>query len=219
MDTIDTLTSAKKQLRPGTDGWTVSDLDDPELSTAFEVGRFEIVSGILKEMPPAYFDHGSVVIDLLVAARAAGRRVGRRSRISTEVDFILSEDDLLRVDGMLLDIDNVNLQKQVLVQLGADARRLGRIRVAPLLVIESVSPGHARHDRVTKRRLFAGFGVPNYWIVDAVEESLDCLVLDGSDYRSDAAGTGREIIRPSLFGGFDLALEQLWDEMLGDDAG
>ncbi len=35
-----------------------------------------------------------------------------------------------------------------------------------LLAIEVLSPSTAQQDRVKKRRLFAGAGVPEYWIVD-----------------------------------------------------
>lgn len=35
------------------------------------------------------------------------------------------------------------------------------------LAAEVLSPGSGRHDRVTKHRLYARMGVPEYWIVDA----------------------------------------------------
>jgi Uma2 family endonuclease len=35
-----------------------------------------------------------------------------------------------------------------------------------LLVIEVLSASTARHDRVTKRRFYQRFGVPEYWVVD-----------------------------------------------------
>jgi len=38
--------------------------------------------------------------------------------------------------------------------------------IEPLLVCESLSPGSARHDRITKRRSFQRNGVADYWIID-----------------------------------------------------
>lgn len=36
----------------------------------------------------------------------------------------------------------------------------------PLLVVEALSPSTARHDRITKRRLYQRAGIPTCWIVD-----------------------------------------------------
>lgn len=49
--------------------------------------------------------------------------------------------------------------------LGRRPRKWPDVR-ALMLAIEIVSPGSARHDRVTKRRFFQRMGVPEYWVVD-----------------------------------------------------
>jgi Uma2 family endonuclease len=43
----------------------------------------------------------------------------------------------------------------------------------PLLVCEVLSPGSARHDRLTKRRAFQAQGVPEYWVVDGDAEAFE----------------------------------------------
>ncbi len=49
-----------------------------------------------------------------------------------------------------------------------EARTMSWDRVKTLLlVIEVLSPSHARQDRFTKRRLYQEVGVPFYWVVDA----------------------------------------------------
>ena len=42
-----------------------------------------------------------------------------------------------------------------------------------LLVVEVLSPGSARHDRITKRRFFQSNGVPEYWVVDGEAEAFE----------------------------------------------
>jgi Uma2 family endonuclease len=197
-------------LTPGTSGWTAGDLDDPQIAEQWDLGRYEIINGVLKTMPPADFDHGEVVFELLTVVRGHLSSQGIDSRVSTEVDMIVDEDDVLRVDGMLITEPEVQAQKRVLVELSRDAAKLGRIRVAPKLVIESVSAGHERHDRVTKRRIYAGFGIPNYWLVDALRRSLECLVLDQHSYREDVTGRQDDQIKPVAFPGLTIALAQLW---------
>jgi Uma2 family endonuclease len=197
-------------LEPGTSGWTASDLDDPRIAEQWDRGRFEIINGVLKKMPPANFDHGAVAFELLALLRDHLRGRGLASRFSFEVDLVVDEDDVLRVDGMLIMEQEVAAQKTVLVQQSRDPGMLGRIRVAPRLVIESVSPGHERHDRLTKRAIYARFGIPNYWIVDAMRRSLECLVLHGNDYREDTSGRDSDVVRPTAFDGLEIPLDQLW---------
>lgn len=82
----------------------------------------------------------------------------------------------------------------------------------PTLVVGSVSPGHAAHDRVQKRAWHAGFGVPKYWIVDALGRRFGALRLspDGT-YAEDAAGRDEEVVRPSAFPRMEIALAGVWE--------
>lgn len=205
-------TSTHRKLEPGTSGWTASDLDDPVIAAQWDAGQFEIINGILKNMPPADFSHGEAVFELLSQLRDHLRAQDIKVRVSTEVDLIVSEDDVLRVDGMLITNREEAEQKKVLIQLKRDSGRLGRIRVAPMLVIESVSAGHERHDRSTKRRIYAGFGIPNYWIVDTLRRTLECLVLEGSEYRADCSGEDDAVVTPRAFPGLAIQCKSLWPD-------
>ena len=67
-------------------------------------------------------------------------------------------------------------------------------------------------DQRTKRRWYAEFGIPNYWVLNSFDHSLQCLTLDGNDYREDAAGRDQQEVRPSLFTNLVIALKELWAE-------
>lgn len=49
---------SSKPFRPGTTGWSASDLDDPRIEGKWLRGSYEIVEGVLTRMPPAYFIGG-----------------------------------------------------------------------------------------------------------------------------------------------------------------
>jgi len=57
-----------------------------------------------------------------------------------------------------------------------------RLTGPPVLVIEIVSPGSAniKRDRIAKLRLYAKHGVPEYWIVDPQNSTIERYVDDGS---------------------------------------
>ena len=71
-----------------------------------------------------------------------------------------------------------------------------------LLVMEVVSPDDPDRDYVTKRADYAAAGVPEYWIVDPIENRVLVLTLDGDAYRehgSFAPGdTATGMVLPSL---------------------
>ena len=47
---------AKKRFVAGTLGWTADDLDDPRIERLWDQGRYEIVEGVLTQMPPPQLD-------------------------------------------------------------------------------------------------------------------------------------------------------------------
>jgi len=52
----------------------------------------------------------------------------------------------------------------------------------PDLLVEVVSPESGRTDRLEKLMLYAGCGIPEYWIVDLDLLVIDCLVNDSGRY-------------------------------------
>jgi hypothetical protein len=85
-----------RPFEPGTTGWTVDDLDDPEIERKWFAGRYEIVEGVLTTIPPAYFD-GSLAQQNLV--RMIERHLdcsGAPGRFAPAVDFIIAPRRLAR---------------------------------------------------------------------------------------------------------------------------
>jgi Uma2 family endonuclease len=54
------------------------------------------------------------------------------------------------------------------------------IDVVPDWICEILSESNAAHDRVTKRALYAGHGVPYYWLLDPLARTLEALRLDAA---------------------------------------
>jgi len=209
------MTVVDQSLRPftpGTTGWTAGDLDDPEIERLWFQGRFEIINGVLTSMPPAYFPGTQSLQELLFVLKAELKRKATSDHFGGEVDIVIDEDRVVRADAVWLTPENWDRQKEATLRAGRSDPGRTRVLVPPKLVIESVSPGHERHDEATKRRWYAEFGIPNYWILDGFARSLKCLVLDGGSYRLDAEGRGNDAVRPSLFPGLSIELRHLWIE-------
>jgi Uma2 family endonuclease len=53
--------------------------------------------------------------------------------------------------------------------------------------------------------------VPHYWILDAFEFSIRCMVLREGAYHDDVVGRGNDDVHPSLFPGLVLSLKEIWE--------
>ncbi len=86
-----------------------------------------------------------------------------------------------------------------------------RVLVPPTLIIESVSRDDPDHDRQTNRAWYAQFKVPNFWLLDSYEKSLECLILEGHSYRNAISGQKSDVITAPLFDGIKIPLDELWE--------
>lgn len=204
---IDTTT---REFLPGTTGWTADDLNDPEIERLWDEGAFEIVEGVLTQMPPAYHD-GTLPLSRL--RRIIERHLEQSAlpgEFTTEDDVIINRKRVARVDMLFMTPDDHQRQEAANRDRGKPKLRFGRILVPPTLIVESISLGHEDHDRETKRAWYAEVGVPNYWMLNAFQQSLECLKLVDGKYQVDVAGRAKDEIRPSLFPGLMIPLAQLW---------
>jgi Uma2 family endonuclease len=116
--------------------------------------RYEVVGGMLLVTPAPAWRHGEAVEELYSILRGYCREhhVGHAKFAPQDIEF----DERNMVEPDLFVVPLVDGAKPLAWE---DVRRL-------LLAVEVLSPGTARHDRFTKRRLYQAQGVPEYWIVD-----------------------------------------------------
>jgi Uma2 family endonuclease len=195
---------------PGTTGWTASDLEDPEIERLWFAGHYEIISGVLTSMPPAYFPGTTSLLKLVFQLTAHAEKTRTPGQFGAEVDIVIDDDRIVRADAIWLTPADWQRQRDAVALAGRTDPGRTRILVPPTLVIESVSPRHELHDERTKRQWYADFAIPNYWILDGFAKSLKCLVRDEDDYRTDAEGRVNDVVRSSLFPGLSIELQTLW---------
>jgi Uma2 family endonuclease len=147
-----------------------------DLERAPEDGRrYELYDGEVFVVPAPLPRHqivGQLIADTLrdYAARQGGLF------LVSPIDIVFSEYDVLQPDIVFFKAD-----RRHLVNLDAV------IRHAPDLCVEVLSPSTEEVDRGRKMQMFARYGVPECWIVDPRQETIEVYRLDGPVYTMTAA--------------------------------
>jgi Uma2 family endonuclease len=83
------------------------------------------------------------------------------------------------------------------------------IRGIPDLVVEVISEGSWRRDRVEKKNLYEQLGLPEYWIVDPESQTIEVFVLEQGSYRIHARAELGQTAASRIVPGFSVTWQQL----------
>ncbi|HEY3368639.1 MAG TPA: Uma2 family endonuclease [Symbiobacteriaceae bacterium] len=162
--------------------------------------RVELIEGELLMTPAPTTRHQAILGELFGQIRmfARHRRLGQV--FMAPVDVILSEENVVQPDLVF-----VSRERRHIVDPD------GGINGAPDLAVEILSPRTAGRDRLFKRKLYAMFGVREYWIVDPVTRAIEVLVPGESGLETwRVFGEGTELSSP-LFSEFTIAVSSVFE--------
>ena len=161
--------------------------------------RHELYEGELVVTPSHETPHQVLLRNLCVPLYLFVKQHGLGTVLFAPLDVIFTDDTVLEPDLLFI-------SRARLAQLG----RRG-MEAAPDLVVEILSPSTARRDLTRKRALYAKHRVPEYWIVDPDDETLDRYQLSGDEFVLQAHLGRTDTLTSPLFPGFSLALEEIFE--------
>jgi Uma2 family endonuclease len=149
--------------------------------------RYELYDGEVVVVPSPFPRHQRVLMhicEILVEyERANGGLV-----FEAPMDIVFSEHNVVQPDVVFF-----RRERRHLIDMMATTR------VAPDLAVEVLSRGTEARDRGRKMQLLSKFGVPEYWIVDPVKNTLEIHLLRGPAYHCVAAYDEHEQVQsPTL---------------------
>ncbi|HWI53763.1 MAG TPA: Uma2 family endonuclease [Symbiobacteriaceae bacterium] len=126
--------------------------------------RYEVLEGELRILPTPGMLHQRILGNLFCVMRPQWHG----EVLFAPLDVILSEETVVQPDPLVVLQERLSIMKPE------------GVRGAPDLVVEVLSPGNAHYDRGKKRRLYARYGVREYWIIDPQERTVEVTSLSGS---------------------------------------
>lgn len=128
----------------------------------------ELLRGELIMSPSPRTSHQIVVLLLAEHFLRISRRSGGAA-FCAPMDVIFSDDTILQPD---------------VLYIAKERRKIigDWINASPDVVVEVLSKGAERRDRVAKLDAYAMYAVPEYWIVDHLAQTIDFLLLENGRY-------------------------------------
>ena len=163
-------------------------------------GVCELINGEFCQMPPATPEH-QLLIDFLVGMiNSFARSIQPMPGLAfTTIGLALSDLYAPTPDIVYLRFENLNLI------------RGGMVEGAPDLVVEALSSDRGR-DLVMKRAVYAEAGIPEYWILDPMNDTITVLRLSGSQYVEEAVLGSDDTLTTTTIPGFELPLSELFNQ-------
>ncbi len=148
--------------------------------------RHEIHGGELVVVPSPLPRHQMAVQSVFLLLESHARDAGGTALIAP-LDIVLDEFDVVQPD-----IVYFRAERRHLVQPDAVTRH------PPDIAVEVLSPSTAAVDRGRKMRMFAAYGVPEYWIVDPIRKQLEVHSLEHGAYRQAQTAMAEDIVHSVL---------------------
>jgi len=134
--------------------------------------RYEILDGELCEVPAPNIRHQRVSKRIANALIRQVEESGLGEILQAPCDVVLSEENVVQPDILFVCKERFGIIGEA------------NIREAPDLVVEILSPSSRLKDLEIKRKIYARFGVQEYWIVDPEAATVEVLVWSETGYAS-----------------------------------
>jgi Uma2 family endonuclease len=159
--------------------------------------RYEIIDGELFVTPSPFRPHQRAVTRLTRHLSTVVEENDLGEVFVAPFDVVFSRFDVVEPDLLYVSKDRLSVLTEKNVQ------------GAPDLVVEVLSPSTAQTDRTTKLKLYARYGVQEYWIIDPYGPSAEIYRRQEIGFEPVKTPEATDSLTSPLFPGFSLPLKDL----------
>jgi Uma2 family endonuclease len=162
-----------------------------------ESTRAELIRGEIYMAAAPSVRHQEIATRLLVALYGHAQAGSLGRVLPAPLDVELTPEDVVQPD-------------LVFVRAGSPAVHPERLRGAPDLLVEIVSPSNPERDRLVKRALYERCGVSEYWIVEPDLRAIEVLRLSADRYEPAGYFTAGTVLRTQAMPGLEIAIDDVF---------
>jgi len=160
--------------------------------------RWELIGGDFYVTPAPTFGHQSILANMFLILHGFVTRQNLGIVRFAPLDIYLSEYDVVQPDLVFIATSRSSIITEA------------NIQGAPDLVAEVLSPSTAERDQSLKRRLYARYGVREYWLVDGETRIVTVLTSGGEEFIAAGAYQADEVVTSPLLSGLSFPSRELF---------
>ncbi|MBW8048928.1 MAG: Uma2 family endonuclease [Cytophagales bacterium] len=160
--------------------------------------RYELINGELLVAPAPIPNHQRISRDVGYYILEFLKKTKLGEVFYAPCDVYLDEENTVQPDIFFISKERLNI-------IGEK-----KIEGAPDIAIEIVSSKSVYSDLVTKKKLYAKFGVKEYWIVMPKEKSIEVYVLKEDVFNLYKTFSEKDILESLIMKGFKLKLKDIF---------
>ena len=161
--------------------------------------RYEIIDGELYMATTPTTNHQIIADRFLVVLSNYLERHPIGIAISAPLEVFLSATNLAQPDVMFISKDRLHIIKPT------------QIKGAPDLVIEVLSPSTEKRDRTVKLKMYAKFGVREYWMAKEKTATVEIFRLQEGKLILVARLGKSDVLTSPLFPGLEIPLAKIFN--------
>jgi Uma2 family endonuclease len=162
--------------------------------------RHELIDGEHYVSPSPNLRH-QIVLQRLNVALANHVNASRAGLVLFKVDCVFSFFDVVEPDLVIV----LNDRHDILTKRN--------IKGAPSILVEVLSPSTSKRDRTLKRDLYERHGAREYWLIDAVKNTIAVHRMTKAEFAEPAMLSlqDEDVLSTRLLPGFELSLDELFN--------
>lgn len=159
--------------------------------------RYQIIDGELYMVPSPIPYHQTISINIERILYEYTKKQGGRV-LHAPCDVVLTNIDVVQPDIFFISPERLDIIKEK------------NIQGAPDLVVEILSSYSEKIDKISKAKLYARFGVKEYWIVNPDKKEVTVLNLKGGGYKSQGDFDIKDSFESKLLKGLTVEVSEIF---------
>lgn len=157
----------------------------------------QLIKGEIIMTPSPTPMHQNISIELAVLLRNYVKNNNLGYILTAPLDVFLTEKDVFQPDIIFISNDKKEMIKN-------------KIKGAPELVVEILSPSNAYYDLSHKKNIYEETGVKEFWVVDPVEKTVEIFENVNGTFITISKAKTKGVINSKILPGLKVEIEKLF---------